>query len=80
MEKSFKNGFKQSLERAPVLKPMKGKLLKCYRVAKCDVTKIKICKLMGLIEIIQANKTKNVLAKNQPIGANCQRDITSVIH
>ena len=30
------------------------------RVAKCDVTKIKICELMGFIEIIRAIKTKNV--------------------
>ena len=30
------------------------------RIAKCDVTKIKICELMGFVEIIQEIKTKNV--------------------
>ena len=32
---------------------------KIASVAKCDFTKIKICKLIGFVEIIQAIKTKN---------------------
>ena len=31
-----------------------------YRVAKCDVTKIKICELMGFIEIIRAKTRLNM--------------------
>ena len=30
-----------------------------YRVAKCDLTRIKICELLGFVEIIQAIKTEN---------------------
>ena len=30
------------------------------RVAKCDVTKIKICEFMGFVEIIREIKTKYV--------------------
>ena len=30
------------------------------RVAKCDVTKIEICEIMGFVAIIRAIKTKNV--------------------
>ena len=32
----------------------------CHRVAKCDVTKIKICEFMGFVEIIWEIKTKYV--------------------
>ena len=31
-----------------------------YRVAKCDVTKVRICELMGFVEIIRDIKTKYV--------------------
>ena len=34
--------------------------IKCDKVAKFGVTKIKICELMGFVEIIQAVKTKNI--------------------
>ena len=47
MEKSFKNGFEQSLEKAPALK---GKLFSCYNDCNlcCDWwIKLKIHKMIG---------------------------------
>ena len=42
-----------------------------YRKKKCDVTKIHICEIMGLVSIFRKNKTKkSPVAKNQPVSAD----------
>ena len=40
-----------------------------YREENCDVTKIHICEIMGLVSIFRKNKTKKVLLqKNQLVS------------
>ena len=49
-------------------------------MVKCDITKIKICKLMRFVEIIRAIKTKNVPLPNISMLVQiCQGETTIVM-
>ena len=56
------------------LAPVPFSFLKC-QIEKCDVTKTKICEIMGLVGIFRKNK----LVKNRPISANWCGDISTVM-
>ena len=34
-------------------------IIYCYKEEKCDVLKIQICQVLGLVSIFRKNKTKN---------------------
>lgn len=47
----------------------------CYRGEKCDVRKIQICKIMGLVGVFRKNRKKKPLAKNQPVRVQIGEEI-----